>query len=299
MPCRPRLKATEADAAPATPPVPDDGAPQVPRAMEAVHCDEAPQRSPLAAGTLTRAVTSARDELAESWILCSAMVALALAWLAWSQPLPSARDLSFVALCMALVVIEHRRAKSRLRKAAALAGCPGEAPCQVISRDEGTGSACQEPGQGSPDTCAASWRVRAVTLVCPRRSTSLRRRRGGGLRLHERAPAARACRRVGRRCRRRRGEAATRCSGAAAGGARVRRLRGTGPSGGTQGKGRRAAARDVRQGRVRRAAAAKGVPQSRIRRAAARGVPQGRIRRAAARGVPQGRIRRAAASSRG
>lgn len=302
MPCRPLDKATEADAATSTSPVPDDGAPHGPRAMAAVHCEQTPRRSPLAAGALTRAVVSARDERAESWILCSAMAAFALAWLAWSQPLPSVRDLSLVALCMALVLIEHRQSKSRLRRAVALAECPAGALCQGILRGEGGGSACRDLDQDSPDSCVASRRVRAATPACPRRSASSRRRPKGGLRLHERPPAARASRRVGRPRRRRRGAAPARGFGAASRSALERRPKGTGPSGGAQGRIRRsAAARGVPLGRIRRSAAVRGVPRGRIRRsAAARGVPLGRIRRfAAARGVRPGRIRRSAVSSRG
>lgn len=300
MPCRPLSKATEADVVSSASPVPDGGAPHVPIAMAAVHCDEAPKRPAGAPGSLTRAVMAARDERAESWILCSAMTAFALAWLAWSQPLPSVRDLTFVVLCMALVLIERRQAKARLRKAAALAGCSWEAACQVVSRGGSDGSACQDPDPDPSDSCVASRRHRAAAIGCPRRSASPRRRPQASLRLHAQPPAARAARGGGRR--RRRGAAWARHAGAAARGALGRRPWGTGPSGNSQGRIRRSSApKSARRGRDRRFSASKGALQGRIRRpAASKGVLQGRIRRpAASKGIPQGRIRRSAASSRG
>ncbi|WP_438009732.1 hypothetical protein WME89_14260 [Sorangium sp. So ce321] len=71
-------------------------------------------------GTVARA---AEAERGESWELCSALLAVGVGWLAWSsQPAPSAHAVLFVALCLALVAIEHRRAGARFRSAIAAAG---------------------------------------------------------------------------------------------------------------------------------------------------------------------------------
>lgn len=80
--------------------------------------------------SVTRALAATAEsegtERAASWELCTAMLAIATGWLAWTLPAPSARDVLLVALCLALVVIERRRAGAHFRKAiAAAAGARG------------------------------------------------------------------------------------------------------------------------------------------------------------------------------
>ncbi|WP_438019457.1 hypothetical protein WMF18_10440 [Sorangium sp. So ce315] len=84
--------------------------------------EKAAEPPPAAASALDTALEAGRNERGESWALCSALLAIAIGWLAWSQPAPSARTVFFVALCLALVTIEYRRARARFRRALVAAG---------------------------------------------------------------------------------------------------------------------------------------------------------------------------------
>ncbi|WP_437638666.1 hypothetical protein [Sorangium sp. So ce854] len=95
---------------------------------------------PAAASALDSTAEAVRNERGESWALCSALLAVAIGWLAWSQPAPSARTVLFVALCLALVTIEYRRAGARFRSAIVAAGVAhglsaGEAAREAWSHD--------------------------------------------------------------------------------------------------------------------------------------------------------------------
>ncbi|WP_437758619.1 hypothetical protein [Sorangium sp. So ce1389] len=96
------------------------GATVTPGAGAPAPSEKAAEPPGAAAGALARA---AEAERGESWELCSALLAVGVGWLAWSsQPAPSAHAVLFVALCLALVAIEHRRAGARFRSAIAAAG---------------------------------------------------------------------------------------------------------------------------------------------------------------------------------
>ncbi|WP_437736480.1 hypothetical protein [Sorangium sp. So ce1335] len=99
-----------------------DGAPVVRGTQAAVPSEKAGEPPPAVASALARAAEAERTERGESWGLCSALLAVAIGWLAWSQPAPSARTVLFVALCLALVTIEYRRAGARFRGAIVAAG---------------------------------------------------------------------------------------------------------------------------------------------------------------------------------
>lgn len=98
------------------------GAPVVRGTCAPAPPEKAAEPPPAAAGALASAIETGRSERGESWALCSALLVVALGWLAWSPPVPSARTVLFVALCLALVIIEYRRAGSRFRRALVAAG---------------------------------------------------------------------------------------------------------------------------------------------------------------------------------
>ncbi|KYF70225.1 hypothetical protein BE15_02155 [Sorangium cellulosum] len=98
------------------------GAPVVRGTTAPVPSEKAAEPPPAAASALARAAEDERGERGESWGLCSALLAVAIGWLAWSQPSPSAGTVLFVALCLILVLIEYRRAGARFRSAIAAAG---------------------------------------------------------------------------------------------------------------------------------------------------------------------------------
>ena len=71
---------------------------------------------PLAAHALARAATAEARNLGESWVLCTALLAIAMGCVAWSVPSPSA-GAPLALLCLVLIALEHHRARSRFRRA--------------------------------------------------------------------------------------------------------------------------------------------------------------------------------------
>ncbi|WP_437666779.1 hypothetical protein [Sorangium sp. So ce1182] len=112
--------ATSCRGASSAPRVTQGGATVTPGAGALAPSEKAAEPPDAASAALASA---AEAERGESWELCSALLAVGVGWLAWSsQPAPSAHAVLFVALCLALVAIEHRRAGARFRSAIAAAG---------------------------------------------------------------------------------------------------------------------------------------------------------------------------------
>lgn len=111
------------------------GAPVVRGTSAPVPPEKASEPPPAAASALDTAAEAGRSERGESWALCSALLAVAIGWLAWSQPAPSARTVLFVALCLALVTIEYRRAGARFRSALVAAGVAQGLPAGEAARE--------------------------------------------------------------------------------------------------------------------------------------------------------------------
>ncbi|MGK3981595.1 hypothetical protein WME99_01060 [Sorangium sp. So ce136] len=115
--------ATSCRRASSAPRVTQGGATVTPGARAPAPSEKAAEPPSAVGGALARAAEAERGERGESWELCSALLAVGVGWLAWSsQPAPSAHAVLFVALCLALVAIEHRRAGARFRSAIAAAG---------------------------------------------------------------------------------------------------------------------------------------------------------------------------------
>ncbi|XYI01121.1 hypothetical protein ACMHYB_15745 [Sorangium sp. So ce1128] len=114
--------ATSCRRASSAPRMTQGGATVTPGARAPAPSEKAAEPPPAVAGALARAAEAERGERGESWELCSALLAVGVGWLAWSQPVPSAHGVLFVALCLMLVALEHRRAGARFRSAIAEAG---------------------------------------------------------------------------------------------------------------------------------------------------------------------------------
>ncbi|WP_437592532.1 hypothetical protein [Sorangium sp. So ce1000] len=108
-------------------PAASGGAPVNPGAGAPELSGAEPEPPPRVARALAAAAESEGAERAASWELCTALLAAATGWLAWTLPAPSARDVLLVALCLALVAIERRRAGAHFRKAIADAAGAGGA----------------------------------------------------------------------------------------------------------------------------------------------------------------------------